>query len=365
MKSKSSPLVSILIPVHNGAEYLAESIESVLAQTYSNWDCTIVDNCSSDESLAIARKYADRDSRIRVVGNDRFLRIIENHNHTIRQISPESKYCKFDFADDWLYPPCVEEMVRLAEEHPTVGLVGAYTMDGAAVLWHGPSYPAHWVSGRDVCRNKLLGGPYVFGTMASLLIRSDLIRKRKTFFNEQNLHSDQEACFDVLQESDFAFVHQVLSFSRRRENSTGSFAANFNSIELGEFVIFLKYGPALLEGSEYWQRLKQIRQQYYRVLGHNVLRIRPGEFWNYHEDTLKAFGVRFDRWLLVTSVIAELASHLRHPIHAFKRGWTWWSRVLGMLFENGLMQPKHAMKALTAPRGHPPNSPRAIGGRTR
>src|SRR5712692_376662 len=119
MNAASQPLVSIVTPVYNGAQYLSECIESILAQTYTNWDYTIVNNCSTDGSLAIAQKYAASDPRIRVVSNDRFLRIIENHNHTIREISRDSKYCKFVFADDWLYPNCIEEMVGVAEKNPS------------------------------------------------------------------------------------------------------------------------------------------------------------------------------------------------------------------------------------------------------
>jgi glycosyltransferase involved in cell wall biosynthesis len=324
MNSAPQPLVSIVTPVYNGAQYLSECIESVLAQTYTNWDYTIVNNCSTDGSLAIAQQYAARDRRIRVVSNDGFLRIIENHNHTIRQISPESKYCKFVFADDWLYPNCIEEMVRIAEQHPSVGLVGAYTMDGQSVLWQGPSYSAPQVSGREVCRARLLGGPYVFGTMTSLLVRSDLVRKRNVFFNERNLHADQEACFDILRESDFSFVHQVLSFSRPREQSNGSFAKEFDSIELGNFVIFLKYGPMLLEESEYRQRLRQMHKDYYRVLAKNMLRIRPKQFWKYHEDTLAAFDGRMKIWLLIREVLKELFSHISDPLEAARRCRRWW-----------------------------------------
>ena len=325
MDTASLPLVSILTPVFNGAEYLAECIESVLAQTYLNWHYTIVNNCSTDGSLAIAQHYAAKDPRITVVNNDRFFGILENHNHTIRQISPESKYCKFVFADDWLYPACLEEMVALAERHSSVGLVGAYTMDGRAVRWHGPPYPSHQVPGREVCRNQLLGGPYVFGTMTSLLVRSDLIRKRATFFNEQNLQADMEACFDILQESDFGFLHQVLSFSRDRNQGNDAFAANLSSHRLGDFVIFLKYGRVLLTEDEYRQQWNKIQRQYHRVLAHNLLRLRPKEFWKYHKDTLAAYGGRIDPWQLTKSLIAELASHVSHPLNAFRRGLRWWS----------------------------------------
>ena len=51
------PLVSVVTPVYNGAEYLVECIESVVNQTYANWEYVIVDNCSTDDTLAIARRY--------------------------------------------------------------------------------------------------------------------------------------------------------------------------------------------------------------------------------------------------------------------------------------------------------------------
>ncbi|HWG97207.1 MAG TPA: glycosyltransferase, partial [Nitrospira sp.] len=56
------PLVSIVTPVYNGEKYLAECIESILAQTFPRWDYTIVNNCSTDRSLEIAECYAQKDS---------------------------------------------------------------------------------------------------------------------------------------------------------------------------------------------------------------------------------------------------------------------------------------------------------------
>src|SRR5262249_46303995 len=103
MKRAAEPMVSIVTPVYNGASYLAECIESVLAQTYQNWDYTIVNNCSTDRSMEIARHYAALDDRIRVCENDQFLDVIANHNAALRKISPQSKYCKLIFADDWIF----------------------------------------------------------------------------------------------------------------------------------------------------------------------------------------------------------------------------------------------------------------------
>jgi glycosyltransferase involved in cell wall biosynthesis len=321
------PLVSITTPARNEAQFLAECIESVLAQTYQNWDYTIVDNCSSDETLAIAQQYAAKDARIRVICNDKLLPIIQNHNHAIRQISPDSKYCKFVFADDWLYPTCIEEMVRVAEQTPSVGLVGAYTTDGQTVMWPGPPYPANCISGKEICRSMLLGGPFFVGTMTSVLVRSDLIRKRPVFFNEANLHADTQAFYDLLYESDYSYVHQVLSFNRLRPQSNTSFADDFNSIELGNFVIFLKYGPLLLDAEEYGKRIREARREYHRVLAHNLFRIRSDNFWEYHKRALKAFGAEIDWWLVAKQAASDFCTHAMHPFKAARRGKEWWTRA--------------------------------------
>ena len=353
MSAESQPRVSILTPVYNGAEHLAECIESVLRQTHTNWDYTIVNNCSKDESLVIAQRYAAKDPRIRVVDNERFLRIIENHNHTIRQISPESKYCKFVFADDWLYPTCIEEMVRVVEENPSVGLVGAFTMDGRRVLttspafrnakWKAPLHPTYLVPGSELCRTELLGnGGYVLGTMTALLLRSDLIRKRSLFFNQPHLHADHEACFEVLKESDFGFCQQVLSYTRPRQESTSSFADKFDVIILGKLALLLKYGRVFLNEEERQRRSSEIRREYYRTLAHNVFRLRSEWYWEYHKETLAAFGYRISSFLLVIAILQDLLAQLFHPLNAFRRAGHWWAQAAKRLFDRPRMNAQRA-----------------------
>src|SRR5579862_6431992 len=219
MDSKPLPLVSIVTPVYNNAEYLAQCIESVLAQTYANWDYTIVNNCSTDGTGEVARRYAAKDRRIRVHENKQFLRAVPNHNQALRQISPESKYCKIVFGDDWIFPRCLEEMVNVAEEHPSVGIVGAYALEEDRVAWMGLPYPSRLVPGRDICRRLFREGLYVFGTSTSVLYRSDLVRSRDPFYNEGNFHADREACLVLLKNCDFGFVHQILTFKRLQAGS--------------------------------------------------------------------------------------------------------------------------------------------------
>src|SRR5215472_16108204 len=118
------PLVSVVTPVYNGEEFLAECIESVLRQTHRNYEYLIINNCSKDRTLEIASAYAKKDNRIRVHNNTQVVGVIENHNTAFRLISTASKYCKVVSADDWVYPECIQRMVELAEANPSVGLVG-------------------------------------------------------------------------------------------------------------------------------------------------------------------------------------------------------------------------------------------------
>src|SRR5262249_54941250 len=121
-------LVSVVTPVYNGATYLEECIESVLRQTYSNWEYTLVDNASTDATPEIVERYARRDSRVRHLRCEEFVEAIENHNRAFRSIAAESEWCKIVQADDWLRPQCLELMVEVGESSETIGIVSAYRL---------------------------------------------------------------------------------------------------------------------------------------------------------------------------------------------------------------------------------------------
>ena len=191
----SQPLVSVVTPVHNGEAYLGECIESVLAQTYQNWDYTIVDNCSTDRSREVALRYAEKDCRIRVVTTDRLLDVMKSQNTAFRQLSPEAEYCKMLHADDWMFSNCLEQMVALGEDHPSVGVIGSYRLDGVWVELDGLPFPSTVVPGQRLCRSMLGGGPRVFGSPSALLYRARYVRQRPEFFDEADFHADVAACF--------------------------------------------------------------------------------------------------------------------------------------------------------------------------
>ena len=186
--------------------------------------------------------------------------MVENFNHSLIQISPESEYCKIIHADDLLFPDCISKMVKIADKNTSIGIVGAYVLEGVRMKCDGLPYPGSVFSGRDICRWSLIdrspvsGGLYVFGSPTSLLIRSDLIRNRNPFYNDRYLQVvDQEVCYYILQETDFGFIHDVLTFSRLHTESTTSSVTPLNRLILEILTLLVEFGPIYLGKDEYKQ----------------------------------------------------------------------------------------------------------------
>jgi glycosyltransferase involved in cell wall biosynthesis len=304
----SLPLVSVVTPMHNEAEHVAECIESVIAQTYQNWEYIVVDNCSTDASADIVRAYVEKDPRIRLVKNKQFLDAIPNHNFALRQISPKSKYCKIVFADDWIFPDCLEKMVTLAEAHPSVGLVGAYGMEGPQVVWTGLPYPSPVIPGIDLCRRLFLDGLYVFGTATSLLYRADLVRWRNPFYDAANIHTDMEVCVILLKSCDFGFVHQVLTYTRVRDGSRITMSRTLNTLAASKLNQLVRHGQHFLTSQEFDNCLDRSLREYYWYLAGSFLRGRDNGFWEFHKGAFREAGVGLSRYRLAKAVCKRLCS---------------------------------------------------------
>jgi glycosyltransferase involved in cell wall biosynthesis len=250
------PLVSIVTPVYNGAAYLEECIESVLRQTYANWEYKVVDNASTDSTPEIAERYAARDARVRHVRFEELVPANANHNRAFLAIAAESEFCKVVQADDWLYPECLERMVGVAVASDDVSLVSAYRLWDREVDLVGVPYTRQVVSGREILRQSLLGGPYVTGAPTALLYRSHLVRERTPFYEDGLLHADTDAAYWMLTRGDFACVHQVLTFARRQADAWMEWASAMSTYGPENLRFLLRYGPEVLTEEEYRRRLR-------------------------------------------------------------------------------------------------------------
>jgi len=322
MSLHEEPFVSVLTPVYNGEDYLAECIESVLSQTYGNFEYIIVNNCSTDRSLEIALSYAKKDKRIRVHNNDQFVGVIENHNLAFRRISPSAKYCKVVSADDYILPECIIRMVEFAEANPSVGIVGSYQLSGDHVRWQGFRYPQTVFSGREICRKIFLGDDnrFGFGTPTAMMYRANLVRSTETFYPNSSPHADSSACFKFLQNSSFGFVYQILSYERTHELTQSSASTEIDRYSSAYLSDLIHYGPLYLNREEYETLVQLALKAYHRFLAVDYfVGFRGKKFWDYHRSRLKELGHPLTRFALLEAAVIAISKEILNPEQALKK----------------------------------------------
>lgn len=316
----AAALVSVVTPVYNGEDYLDECIASVAAQTYGNWRHTIVNNCSTDASGDIARAWADRDPRIRVVHNEEFLDQVGNLNRAMSLIDDDSRWTKMVLADDWIFPTCLEKMVEAGEASPKIGVVSAYRLDHRAVTLTGLPYPSPHVDGMEVGRIALAEKLFLSGSPTSLLYRSDLVRARNPFFNPGAWHDDTETFLELMREHDLGFVHEVLTFTRRENESATTAIKRFDrEHRLDQLITTMKYGPEFLDRQAFEACRRRDERDYYGYLGRRSLYRTGKEFWTHHHEGLRRAGLSLNRPRLAWNVVLALLALLTRPAQIMRR----------------------------------------------
>lgn len=119
------PMVSVIMSVYNTKqEYLRMSIESILAQSFRNFEFIIVDDCSNDGSLDILQEYADKDERIVLMRNETNLGLTKSLNIALKKA--KGKFIARMDADDYSMPNRFKRQVNYLQKHSDVGAVGGY-----------------------------------------------------------------------------------------------------------------------------------------------------------------------------------------------------------------------------------------------
>jgi glycosyltransferase involved in cell wall biosynthesis len=124
MKNRNKqPLISIVMPVFNAAEFLSESLESIRSQTHKNWELIAIDDYSKDNSLEILKNYAKKDKRIKVLQNKRNLGVSSTANKGIK-VAKSSWIARMD-ADDVMHKDRLETQLKTLQKHPSVVALGS------------------------------------------------------------------------------------------------------------------------------------------------------------------------------------------------------------------------------------------------
>jgi glycosyltransferase involved in cell wall biosynthesis len=213
-----SPTVSVLIPTYNYARYLPQAIESVLNQSFTDFELLISDDGSKDESEEIIRQYAARDDRIRFRIQSPNLGMVNNWNWCLDQAT--GKYIKYVFGDDFLlHRDAIGQLVRLIESNPNITLASS-----ARTVVDNESNPICVAD--DFAASGLFDGAAaiswslrtncnVFGEPSVVLFRKEAAKRGFDVSYAQVV--DWELWIHLLQQGNLAYTSEALTAFRRHD----------------------------------------------------------------------------------------------------------------------------------------------------
>ncbi|MDE2635255.1 MAG: glycosyltransferase family 2 protein, partial [Chloroflexota bacterium] len=218
MMEKSAPLVSVIMPVYNGERFLAEAVDSILTQTYTNFELLIVDDGSTDASARIIREYAARDCRIRFLQHERNLGPGSAQN-TGLAVANGALIANMD-SDDISLPLRLEKQVRFLENHPKIGALGvcaqAKSEDMATSLFEFNVPQEHALIAFNLFHGASFVGPTV-------VVRAQFLNLVGGYTNDRMKTADLDlACRLLCQTSiQFANLPECLYLYRRHKRAIG------------------------------------------------------------------------------------------------------------------------------------------------
>lgn len=318
----TTPLVAIVTPVYNGADYLAEAMDSVQAQTYPKLVHVVLDNASTDATPEILSRYQVARVPVVVKRNAQTLPIGPNWNAAVRLTPADAAYFRVLCADDILSPDFVAHTVDLAEHHPSVMVVGCK-------LRHRGANPdnAGWEADRSVFSGREAAERFFLGTglivAHQTLMRRRALDLRKPFFEECMTTNDTETCLDLLRHGDWGFVHETLAITRDHPDTDSNTRMRRLHLDVCEYLVLLKrYAPFAL-GVERGEALYAKFRRYYL---RQVLRWRAQgrrDIFEEHASVLRQLGAPITASAMLDALIdwplARL--QLRPTWHGYPFGW--------------------------------------------
>ncbi len=230
----SKPLLSVCIPTYNGARYVAETISSVLDQSFADFELILVDDCSSDSTKEILKSFDDE--RIKYFENHERLGLVENWNRCIELASGE--YICIFHHDDLMLQQNLEQKMGILSNNPKVGFVYSDVMiiDGRGNIlyenWYFKTDCAEdcIVSGLDFFEHLLIGSNIV--CCPGVVARKECYEKVGSFDVRLPFTADWEMWLRIAQSFDIAYLTQRLIKYREHQNSeTGNFNHTVRELE--------------------------------------------------------------------------------------------------------------------------------------
>jgi glycosyltransferase involved in cell wall biosynthesis len=230
--SSTSTSISVVMPAFNAELYIAESIQSILEQSFDDFELIIIDDASTDRTLEILNKYVKKDSRIRVFSNEKNLGIAGNRNLGVSLAL--GKYLAWQDADDIALPYRLEQQYQFLEAHPEVGIVGGYLE-----LFSGNNIRGvrRYAEGDFALRKSMF--KYSPIAQPAAMIRKDILDRAGIYDLSYPPAEDLDMTFRIGMLSKLANIPKILI--RYRVSATSATGKNLKTMELNTLRIRRKY----------------------------------------------------------------------------------------------------------------------------
>lgn len=204
--------VSIIVPMYNAEKFIGKTIESVLSQTYENWEMLIMNDVSTDNSLAVVNEYVKKDDRIKVVNTEKNMGVVKGRNHLIDLAN--GKYIAFLDADDYWHSQKLEKQIQFMKEKNAGISCTEYTRvkENGEKINEVVIKPE--ISYTDMLKNNYLG---------CLTVMYDVEKVGKRYFKELEKNEDYVLWLEIVKDVKTIFgLKENLAYYRVLDNSRSS-----------------------------------------------------------------------------------------------------------------------------------------------
>jgi len=280
LRAQPAPEVSVCVPVFNGRRFVADTLRSILAQTFANFELIVADNCSTDDTVAIVRGFDD--PRLRLIVNESNLGAIANFNKVLMEA--RGRRVKLVCADDLLVPTCLEEQLLALDSCPGAVLCcsARRIVDQYDRAWVSRRFPGRTgrINGREAIARALRTGTNPFGEPAAVLMDRDALLRAGGFSNRWNFCVDLDLWCRLLDHGDAMIQDKALC---RFRVSPTSWSATLAHDQPDEFARFLQETvrrlPGVISDEDIARAVRRARL---------LARLRAGVYWWLSRGTQRA-----------------------------------------------------------------------------
>ena len=259
--------ILVFVPTYNSEKYLRQCLDSVLQQTFQDWQCVISDDASTDKSVEIAREYQKMDSRFKVLTYEKNVGAANNWNRA--RENNNSFATKILCADDYLFKDALKEQLEILQRNQTAIVFSEryiFFPSGKKLHPRLPKYASN-ISFNDAFKFYINLGRNIFGEPVTALFRTDLFVKSEGFYPKFEYSLDTSGYMAIARGHDVTFDNSVVGAFRVSKSQWS------HKLKGKQFAHIFDFIDHLVEVEGIQVAKKAVLLGKIKVMGANLLRV--------------------------------------------------------------------------------------------